>query len=118
MTAQSASPPQRQKRSSTSERGYGSEHQKLRRRWEPSVDRGRVACFRCGELIAAKGFPCVRCLRKGKSFAAAVRCRFDLGHNDVNRSQWTGPEHTCCNRATSAHKAGRRHFGLPSWWSG
>ncbi len=85
---------------STTERGYGSEHQKLRARWSAIVERGQVNCARCGRWIAP-GTP------------------WDLGHDDIDRHTYTGPEHASCNRATSAHRAQRRRLGghtLPSWW--
>lgn len=74
----------------TTERGYGNAHQALRRRWAPKVKRGEVDCARCGKLIQP-GTP------------------WDLGHDDEDRTIWTGPEHAKCNRATAAHAAAKRH---------
>jgi tRNA(Ile2) C34 agmatinyltransferase TiaS len=91
---------------STAERGYGSDHQRLRKFWEPKADAGQVACTRCGKLIAPKGARCPRCKK--------ASCRWDLGHSDKDRSQYTGPEHTCCNRATASHRAGRRQTKTPA----
>jgi len=71
-------------RQSTPARGYGHEHQQRRERLAPKVATGTVRCARCGELIAA-----------GE--------RWDLGHDDHDRSRYTGPEHARCNRATAAH---------------
>ena len=31
-----------------------------------------------------------------------------LGHDDLDRTRWTGPEHAKCNRATRTHAASRR----------
>lgn len=60
-------------------RGYDRAHQAERARWEPKVDAGLVDCARCGEPIVP-----------GRSW--------DLGHTD-DRADWTGPEHSRCNRA-------------------
>ena len=69
----------------TTQRGYGRAHRLRRARWAPKVAAGLVACARCGRLIAP-----------GASW--------DLGHDDLDRSVYVGPEHTACNRATSTHR--------------
>ena len=56
----------------TTAREYGWAHQQLRARWAPIVDTGTITCPRLQ--------------------------RWDLGHNDVDRSQCAGPEHARCNR--------------------
>ncbi len=70
-------------RGTSSERGYGKAHQALRRQWEPRVEAGTVNCARCHAPIEP-GTP------------------WDLGHNDYDRTKYTGPEHELCNRAVSS----------------
>jgi hypothetical protein len=76
-------------RAKTAERGYGKAHRRLREEWAPSVGRGEVACARCGHLIA----PGVA---------------WDLGHHDLDRSVYVGPEHSKCNRGASMKRTNRR----------
>jgi hypothetical protein len=64
---------------------YGWKHQQARARWAARVATGQVNCARCGRPIAP-----------GEAW--------DLGHADGDPSQYAGPEHARCNRAT----AGRR----------
>jgi hypothetical protein len=77
---------------SSTVRGYGAEHRRLRKRWAREVARGGVACARCGRPIDPEE-------------------PFDLGHDDrdSSRSTYAGPEHVRCNRATS----GRRKAAAP-----
>jgi hypothetical protein len=66
------------------QRGYGWNHEKLRKVWEPIVATGRVIC-------AAPD--CGRPILPGQLW--------DLGHDRHDRSRYTGPEHRRCNRQTS-----------------
>lgn len=77
----------------TAERGYGSAHQRLRKEWEPKVERGEVACAYCFAPIEP-GTP------------------WDLGHDRDDRSVYTGPEHRRCNRNT----IGRLRATSPVRW--
>lgn len=87
----------RKPRANTSKRGYGAEHQKLRRAFKPRVDTGRVRCWRCGDLITPD--PTI----PGEGW--------DLGHDDDDRRIYRGPEHVECNRATSS----RRRWNSREW---
>jgi hypothetical protein len=73
----------------TSERGYGWRHQQLRRALAPRVATGRVACWRCGELIQAWQ-------------------EWHLGHDDDDRRVWRGPEHRYCNLSANAIRTNAR----------
>ncbi|MER7164510.1 hypothetical protein ABT336_00305 [Micromonospora sp. NPDC000207] len=72
---------------STSARGYGHHHQKLRDRWRPKVDAGLVDCARptCGKPILP-----------GQEW--------QLGHDDNDRSRYHGPEHRYCNESAGGRK--------------
>lgn len=70
------------------QRGYGKEHDALRRQWAPIVESGRVVCWRCRELITPGA-------------------QWDLGHLD-DRTGYGGPEHANrCNRAAAGRSAHR-----------
>jgi hypothetical protein len=83
------------KSGNTTARGYGSAHQRERRRWARELKRlGVLPCARCGGDIY-DGQP------------------FDLGHTD-DRTTYTGPEHVRCNRADGGR---RRHKpAMPRRW--
>jgi len=88
----SVSPPDVKKshrgKAKTAKRGYGTRHQKLRKSWEPRVATGLVKCARCDVFI-----------QPGEAW--------DLGHDDHDRSRYTGPEHSRCNRATAGRRVRR-----------
>jgi hypothetical protein len=77
---------------STTARGYGAEHQALRKQLAPDVAAGKTTCWRC-RLPILPGQP------------------WDLGHDDVDRSLYRGPEHRGHNRSAGARK-GNRMRGL------
>lgn len=76
----------------TTQAGYGYKHQQLRRQVARLVDAGGAKCARCGVLIAPDE-------------------PWDLGHDDHDRSLYSGPEHRRCNRATT----GRRRWQSREW---
>jgi hypothetical protein len=81
-------------RGTTTQRGYGSDHQQLRAQLDPIVMAGHTRCVHpdCGELI-----------KTGDDW--------DLAHNP-NRTGYLGPMHATCNRrtATAPQKiANRKH---------
>lgn len=69
----------------TTQRGYGTKHQALRRQFAELVDSGRALCARCGQPIIPGTL-------------------WDLGHADNDRSRYVGPEHRTCNRGAAARK--------------
>jgi len=79
---------------STVNRGYGSAHQKLRRRWAPLVASGMVRCALCGRLI-----------RPGSAWHLAHADRPDAHRLGI----WAGPSHAACNNATNR----RQHRSNP-----
>lgn len=79
----------------TNQRGYGMAHRKLRERMAKQVRAGGVICWRCGQLIPADA-------------------DFDLGHDDLDRSRYMGPEHVACNRATKGRPTKPPPIGPPA----
>lgn len=76
-------------RGSSSQRGYGQEHSKLR----DSINRRGI-----------ENFVCARC---GGAFMAGEE--FQLGHTD-DRASWHGPEHARCNLSAAGRASGLRTF--------
>lgn len=80
----------------TTRRGYGTAHQRMREYWRPIVAGGRVACARCGRIIGP-GDP------------------WDLGHDDHDRSKYSGPECQRCNRGTKGRHRDPKPRPLTRW---
>lgn len=85
-------------RGTTTQRGYGVEHRKMREEFRPSVEAGLVDCWRCGKPIKP-------------------RDRWDLGHDDNDKSIYRGPEHSTCNRATRRHERNQQPLNASEWWA-
>ena len=68
---------------SSSLRGYGYAHRRLRAWWTPRVATGLVRCWRCQVVIRADE-------------------SWHLGHVDGDSSRYRGPEHVDCNCRTNA----------------
>ena len=80
------------KRISTTERGYGAEHQAERERWAPHVQAGQILCHARTCLMPSR--------------VIYPDTAWDLGHNP-ERTAWTGPEHSSCNRSEGATRGNR-----------
>ncbi len=74
---------------STAARGYGNEHQKMRKIVARQVERGEAMCARCGGWIAP-GTP------------------WHLDHDDLDRSHYIGPSHEVCNLRAARRRAAAR----------
>lgn len=71
-----------QARGTRQARGYDAQHDALRAHWQNRMDQGeRVICWRCPEPIDPR--------------------HWQLGHCDIDRSKYHGPEHVACNTATA-----------------
>jgi hypothetical protein len=82
---------------STTARGYGAAHTRLRRqllaRWKPGDP-----CARCGRPMLYRWMLDAR----GRKVSA-----IDLGHVDGDKTRYTGLEHVACNRGAGARQANR-----------
>lgn len=79
----------RRRRASSTARGYGSAHRRLRVQIARVVASGFARCARCGDPIVPGSL-------------------WDLDHDDRDRSAYLGPSHRACNRATKAIAFKRR----------
>ena len=71
-----------QARGTTTQRGYGTQHQRQRATIQRRIDAGdTVTCWRCGARITGR--------------------TWDLGHDDRDRNITRGAECVACNRATT-----------------
>jgi hypothetical protein len=81
-----------QARPTTSDRGYGAQHQRARREYQRRMDRGELfVCPRChGPILLGD--------------------EWDLGHYDTPREPRviSGPEHSTCNRAAAGRLSANR----------
>ena len=74
-----------QARGSSTARGYGHDHQRLRAHYQRRMDQGEpFHCWRCGDPI-------------DPTF-------WDLGHVDSDRTKYRGPECITCNRGTATRR--------------
>ena len=89
-------------RGSTTARGYGSAHQKLRARWRPIVEEGQAYCHATICLMTTRWIP--------------PHSSWHLGHTP-DRTGWTGPEHERCNEADGARRGNRMRGQQRRWFT-
>lgn len=77
----------------TTEQGYGWQHQRERARWARIVEQDGGA-----ECLADECLMPSRWISSGEPW--------DLGHHPGQRG-WRGPEHVKCNRSAGAHSSNR-----------
>ena len=70
-------------------RDYDRRHDALRKQWAPIVATGTVKCARCGQVIKAGA-------------------RWDLDHDDHDRTKYLGPSHASCNRRSGGRNVRHR----------
>lgn len=85
------------RRLKTVAKGYGQAHKRLREKHARDVAAGVAVCWRCRRPI-----------RPGEPW--------DLGHHDVDRSRYMGPEHRRCNRGEPSRARKRRLGGTSRDW--
>ena len=77
-------PDRPERQGTTTERGYGSAHQKLRESWRLRIQRGEEPlCFRCHKIIYPD--------------APGARTGWHLDHDDDDRTKPAQPSHWWCN---------------------
>jgi hypothetical protein len=84
-TRRSAAKHRHQPPGSTTARGYGSQHQRLRARLAPQVAAGQAVCARCGQPIHPAE-------------------PWHLDHHDTDRSRYIGVSHEACNINAAQHR--------------
>lgn len=84
---------------STTERGYGNEHQREKRRWQRQLDHGAAIPCSCRHHDCRHHTgPCPTVILAGMDW--------DLGHAD-DRESYTGPECVPCNRSAGGRNGNR-----------
>jgi hypothetical protein len=84
----------------TTERGYGHDHQQERERWRPVVERGEAWCQQGIPGNGSSG----TCLHDSRWIIPGTR--WALGHNDA-RTEWIGPVHADCNASDGGKRRSR-----------
>ncbi len=99
------------RRGTTTERGYGSDHQAERQRWVDIQREGGEDEYGHGALECRA----VRCLMPTRWIMPGEA--WDLGHDE--QRQWRGPEHESCNRSEGGARGARmRGQGRPRVYRG
>jgi hypothetical protein len=85
------------RRPTTSQRGYGTSHQKIRKKWARIVARGDALCTRCGVVILPTD-------------------EWHLDHTD-DRSGYLGAACAFCNRSAGGKKAAANRSAPVKRWT-
>jgi hypothetical protein len=84
----------------TTNRGYGNEHQRLRAQWQQVINQGHGICH------------AIVCLEPTRQIPPGTP--WDLGHTP-DRTTWTGPEHPRCNRSEGGRRGRQRQTARKTW---
>jgi hypothetical protein len=90
------------RKGTTTQRGYGYGHQKLRSSWKPYVDAGMVECHAAVCLEELDGIR----ERDNRDRWILPGSKWHLGHT-ADRTAWTGPEHERCSTHDGAVRRNR-----------
>lgn len=84
-----------QHRQTTTQRGYGTKHQRAKRRWQIIINQRGAVCAR---------FSLGQCVESNAMIPVGSR-DWALDHDDDDRTRYIGPSHKRCNDIAGARKS-------------